>query len=49
MDISEAIKKGANFCVVSKNIKVNNKSHLIKCDNTIKFLNNLAQKKVMVL
>ncbi len=43
--VSEAIKKGANFCVVSKNIKVNNKSHLIKCDNTIKFLNNLAVLK----
>ena len=40
--VNEAIKKGANFCVVSKNIKVRNKSHLIKCDNTIKFLNNLA-------
>ncbi len=40
--VNEAIKKGANFCVISKNIKVRNKSLLIKCNNTIKFLNNLA-------
>ncbi|OUW62271.1 MAG: UDP-N-acetylmuramoyl-L-alanyl-D-glutamate--2,6-diaminopimelate ligase [Pelagibacterales bacterium MED-G40] len=43
--VSEAIKKGANFCVVSKNIKVKNKSYLIKCNNTINFLYNLAFSK----
>ena len=40
--VNEAFKKGASFCVVSKNIKVRNKSRLIKYNNTIKFLNNLA-------
>ncbi len=40
--VKEAFKKGASFCVVSKNIKVRNKRRLIKYNNTIKFLNNLA-------
>ena len=40
--VNEAFKKGASFCVVSKNIKVRNKRRLIKYNNTIKFLNNLA-------
>ena len=41
--IKDAIKKGANYCVVSKNIKKKNKC--IKVRNTMNFLKTLAQKK----
>ena len=43
--VKEAIKNKANFCVVEKSIKNINKNKLIKCSNTINFLNNLAIKK----
>jgi len=41
----EALKNKANFCIVSKNIKNINQNKLIKCKNTINFLNQLAAKK----
>ena len=40
----EALKKGANYCVVSQKIKSKNKK-LIKLKNTLKFLNNFASQK----
>jgi len=43
--ISEAIKKGANFCVVSKNVKSFHKKKLIKVKNTNSFLKKLAFHK----
>ena len=41
----EALKNKANFCAVNKNIENINKNKLIRCKNTITFLNNLAAKK----
>jgi murE/murF fusion protein len=43
--IKEALRNKANFCIVSKNIKNINKNKLVKCKNTINFLNQLAAKK----
>jgi MurE/MurF fusion protein len=43
--IKEALKKGANFCAIQKKIKNINKNRLIRCANTINFLNKLAIKK----
>ena len=43
--VKEALKNRANFCVVRKKIKNINKNKLIKCSNTINFLNQLAVKK----
>ena len=43
--VKKLLKNKAIFCVVEKNIKNTNQKKLIKCDNTIKFLNNLAKKK----
>jgi len=40
--VREALKNKANYCVVQKNIKKLNKNRLIKCPNTINFLNKLA-------
>jgi MurE/MurF fusion protein len=41
----KALQNKANFCVVEKNIKNINKNKLIRCSNTINFLNKLAIKK----
>ena len=38
----EAIKRGASFCIVSKNFK--NSKKFIKVKNTLSFLNNLSKK-----
>jgi murE/murF fusion protein len=38
----EALKKGANFCVVQQNVNKLDKKKLIKCSSTINFLNKLA-------
>ena len=43
--VKEALKKKANFCAVKKNIKKINQNKLIKCNNTMNFLNKLATKK----
>tara|TARA_A100000164_G_C21891459_1_gene765600 strand:- start:257 stop:1786 length:1530 start_codon:yes stop_codon:yes gene_type:complete len=43
--VKHAIKKGAKYCVVSKNLKKIKKGQTIKTKNTYKFLNNLAEKK----
>jgi len=43
--VIEALKNKANFCVVKKNIKNINQNKLIKCSNTINFLNQLAGQK----
>ena len=43
--ISEALKRGSNYCVVSKNIKNIHKKKLIKFKNTNTFLNRLAYIK----
>ena len=46
--VKEALKNKANFCIVKKNIKNIkniNQNKLIKCRNTINFLNQLAVKK----
>ena len=40
--VSEAINHGANFCVVSKNIKNSDRKKLIKFNNTNAFLKKLA-------
>ena len=40
--ISEAIKKGANFCIISKSIKSSYKKKLIKVNNTNSFLKKIA-------
>jgi len=40
--VKEALKNRANFCITSKNIKGINKKKLIRCSNTINFLNQLA-------
>jgi len=40
--VKEALKNKANYCVVQKNINEPYKKKLIKCDNTLKFLNKLA-------
>ena len=40
--IKEAIKNKANYCLVQKNIDKFNKKKLIKCYDTINFLNKLA-------
>ena len=41
----EALKNKASFCIVQKNIKNVNRKKLIKCRDTINFLNKLALKK----
>ena len=41
--VNEAIKNGANYCVVSKNYRKHKK--FISVKNTMKFLNQLAQNK----
>ncbi|MDC0449769.1 UDP-N-acetylmuramoyl-L-alanyl-D-glutamate--2,6-diaminopimelate ligase [Pelagibacteraceae bacterium] len=41
----EALKKKASFCVVKKYIKKIDQNKLIRCSNTINFLNKLAVKK----
>jgi len=41
----EALKRKANYCVVQKNIDKLDKNKLIKCSNTISFLNKLATLK----
>jgi len=43
--VKEALRNKANFCIVSRNIKNINKNKLVKCKNTINFLNQLAAKK----
>ena len=43
--IREAINLGANYCVVSKKINSVNSKKIIKCKNTIKFLNKFALAK----
>ena len=43
--ISEAIKNGANFCVISEKIKILKKKKLIMCSDTRQFLNCLAVLK----
>ena len=43
--VEEALKKKASYCVVQKNINKFNKKKLIKCSNTIHFLNKLATLK----
>ena len=43
--VKEALKNKANFCIVNRNIKNINQNKLIKCRNTINFLNQLAAKK----
>ena len=41
--VKEALKKGANYCIISKSIKKN--SRYIKVNNTMSFLNKLANNK----
>ena len=41
----EALKNKASYCIVQKNIKKLNKNKLIRCHNTINFLNQLATMK----
>ena len=41
----EALKNMATYCIVEKKIKNINNNKLIKCSNTINFLNKLAIKK----
>ena len=43
--IKESLKNRASFCVIEKNIKNINQNKLIKCKNTLSFLNKLAIKK----
>ena len=43
--IKESLKNRASFCVVEKNIVNTKQNKLIKCNNTINFLNKLATKK----
>jgi len=43
--VKEALKNKASYCVVQKNITKLDKKKLIKCSNTIKFLNKLAVLK----
>ena len=43
--VKEALKNKASFSVVEKNIKKVSKKKLIRCNNTIDFLNKLAVKK----
>ncbi len=43
--VNEALKNKANYCVVQKKINQFNKKKLIKCNNTILFLNKLAVLK----
>ena len=43
--VSEAINKGANYCVVSKKLKNVSSKKLINVNNTTVFLNRLAHKK----
>ena len=43
--VKEALKKKASYCIIQKNIKKINKKRLIKCDDTIVFLNKLAALK----
>ncbi len=43
--LKEALKNKANFCVVKKGIKNISKNKLIRCSDTINFLNRLAVKK----
>ena len=43
--VKEALKNKANFCVIRKNIQNINQNKLIRCNNTINFLNQLAAKK----
>ena len=45
MYAKEALKNKANYCVVQKNIKKVNKKKIIKCTNTLNFLNKLASLK----
>ena len=40
--VKEALKKGANYCVVAKNVKTLKKKKFIRCSNTKVFLNKLA-------
>ena len=40
--ISQAIKKGCNFCIISKNVKNSYKNKLIKVKNTNSFLKKIA-------
>ena len=41
----EALKNKANYCVIQKNINKLDKNKLIRCSNTIDFLNKLATQK----
>jgi len=43
--VKEALKRKASFCIVEKNVKNINQKKLVKCKNTINFLNKLAAKK----
>lgn len=43
--VKKALEKKASFCVVKKKIKNINQKRLIRCENTINFLNHLAIKK----
>jgi murE/murF fusion protein len=43
--VNEALKNKANYCIVKKKINQFNKKKLIKCNNTILFLNKLAVLK----
>ena len=43
--VKEALKNKASYCVVQKNINKTDKKKLIKCSNTINFLNKLASLK----
>ncbi len=43
--VKEAFKNKANYCVVERYIKKIKKGKLIRCNNTINFLNELATKK----
>ena len=43
--LKEAYTKGANFCVISKQVKKISKNKQIKVKNTYSFLNKLAQTK----
>ena len=43
--VNEALRNKANYCIVQKKINQFNKKKLIKCNNTILFLNKLAVLK----
>ncbi len=43
--VKEALRNKVNFCVIEKKVKNTEQSKLIKCNNTINFLNKLAVKK----